>query len=70
MEKLINLLLNYVEPDDDITSETSIKEDLGMSSFDLVCLAEEIFNEFNVKLTAENFRSCNTVGKLAAFIAG
>ncbi len=68
MEKLIDLLLNYVEPDEDITAETSIKEDLGMSSFDLVCLAEEIFGEFGVKLTAENFRSCITVGSLAAFI--
>ncbi len=70
MEKLIELFLNYVEPDEDITAETNIKEDLGMSSFDLVCLAEEIFGEFGVRLNAETFRNCRTVGKLAAFIAG
>lgn len=70
MEKLIELFLNYVEPDENITADTSIKEDLGMSSFDLVCLAEEIFAEFGVKLNAENFRNCRTVGKLAAYIAG
>lgn len=69
MEKIIELLLNYVEPDDEITAETNIKLDLGMSSFDLVCFGDEIFEEFGVRLTAENFRECETVGMLAAFIA-
>ncbi len=68
MKKIIELLLNYVEPDDEITAETSIKEDLGMSSFDLVCFGDEIFEEFGVKLTADNFRECDTVGKLSEFI--
>ena len=68
MEKLIELILNYVESDDEITAETSIKEDLGMSSFDLVCFGDELFEEFGVKLTADNFRECDTVGKLSEFI--
>lgn len=70
MEKIIEMILNYVEPDDEITAETSIKEDLGMSSFDLVCFGDEIFDEFGVRLTADNFRECDTVGKLADFIKG
>lgn len=70
MEKLIELILNYVEPDEEITAETSIKGGLGMSSFDLVCLAEDIHNEFGVKLNAEVFRDCDTIGKIAAYIEG
>ncbi len=70
MEKIIELLLNYVEPDDEITAETNIKYDLGMSSFDLICFGDELFDEFGVKLSAENFRECDTVGKLANFIKG
>ncbi len=70
MERLIEFILNYVEPDDEITAETSIKGGLGMSSFDLVCLAEEIHGEFGVKLNAEVFRDCDTIGKLAAYIEG
>ncbi len=70
MERLIELILNYVEPDEEITAETSIKGGLGMSSFDLVCLAEEIHGEFGVKLNAEAFRDCDTIGKLAAYIEG
>lgn len=70
MEKLIELILNYVEPDEEITAETSLKEGLGLSSFDLVCLSEEIHDEFGVKLTADIFRDCDTIGKLAAYIEG
>lgn len=70
MERLIELILNYVEPDEEITAETSIKGGLGMSSFDLVCLAEDIHNEFGVKLNAEVFRDCDTIGKIAAYIEG
>ncbi len=68
MEKLIELILNYVEPDDEITAETDIKSGLGMSSFDLVCLSEEIFDVFGIKLNAEVFRNCDTIGKLADYI--
>lgn len=69
MEKLIELILNYVEPDDEITADTDIKSGLGMSSFDLVCLSEEIFDEFGVKLNAEVFRDCDTIGKIADYLA-
>ncbi|MBQ2775320.1 MAG: acyl carrier protein [Clostridia bacterium] len=68
MEKIINILLEYVEPDEPITAETSIKYDLGMSSFDLVCFGDDIFDEFGVRLTPSNFKDCDTVGRLAAFV--
>ncbi len=68
MEKLIELILNYVEPDEEITAHTSIKKGLGMSSFDLVCLSEEIYDEFGVKLNAEVFRDRDTVGSLANYL--
>lgn len=68
MEKIIELLLNYVEPDDDITADTNIKSDLGMSSFDLACLSNDIFEEFGIILTADDFRNFITVGKLAKYI--
>ena len=68
MEKLIELILNYVEPDEEITADTDIKSGLGLSSFDLVCLSEEILDEFGVKLNAEVFRDCDTIGKIAAYL--
>ena len=68
MDKIIDLLLNYVEPDDEITADTKIKSDLGMSSFDLACLANDIRDEMGVSLSAEDFRKHRTVGELAQYI--
>ena len=68
MERLIEMILDYVEPDEEITAETSVRSGLGMSSFDLVCLAEDIQNEFGVKLDADVFRTCDTIGKIADYL--
>ena len=70
MEKIIEILLNYVEPDNEITEDTLIKGELGLSSFDLVCIANDIYEEFKVELSAEDFRQCETVGKLANYVKG
>ncbi len=67
-DKLVNIILNYVDPDEAITPETNIKSGLGMSSFDLVCLSDEIHEEFGVALTADDFRECDTLGKLIAHL--
>lgn len=68
VEKIVDMLLNYVEPDDEITAETNIKTQLGMTSFDLICFGDDLYNEFKVRLTPDNFRNCLTVGDLANFI--
>ncbi|MBR2868102.1 MAG: acyl carrier protein [Clostridia bacterium] len=65
-DKLVEIILNYVEPEEDITPETGIKRGLNLSSFDLVCLSDEIHQEFGVVLGADDFRECETVGKLVA----
>lgn len=67
-DKVVDIILNYVDPDDAITPETNIKSGLCMSSFDLVCLSDEIHDEFGVVLTADDFRECDTMGKLVAHI--
>lgn len=67
-EKLVDMFLNYVEPDDEITPDTRIKSGLRMSSFDLICFADDVNATFGVQLTAEDFRNNRTVGALADFI--
>ena len=69
-EKIVDIILNYVEPDEAVTPETSIKRGLCLSSFDLVCLSDEIYTEFGVVLNAEDFRECDTVGKLVTYVEG
>ena len=66
-EKLVELLENYVEADE-ITGEDNFKLDLGMSSFDTICLVSDIKNEFGVELKAVDFVNNKTVGEMAKYI--
>ena len=38
MEKIIEKILEYVEVDGEITAESSLKLDCGLTSFDTTCL--------------------------------
>ncbi len=68
MEKLIELVENYVEADD-ISASSSFKGDLGMSSFDTMCLITDIEVEIGVKLKPTDFVAHKTVGEMADYIA-
>lgn len=68
MEMLVALIKNYVE-EDEITAESSFKADLGMSSFDIMCLITDIEVEFSVKLRPTDFIAYKTVGEMADYIA-
>ena len=67
IEKLIEIIENYVETDE-IKSEDSFKLDLGMSSFDTMCMVAEIESTMGVKLTAADFVKYKTVGEMAKYI--
>ena len=68
IEKLVEIIENYVEADE-IKSEDSFKLDLGMSSFDTMCMVAEIESTMGVKLTAADFVKYKTVGEMAKYIA-
>ena len=64
MEKLLKILANYTETED-IVGEMNIKTDLGLSSFDIVCIIEDIEDVFDKKLSPKDFATYKTVGELA-----
>lgn len=54
---------------DEIKSEDNFKLDLGMSSFDIVCVMSDVKSEFGVALAAADFVKNKTVGEMAKRIA-
>ena len=66
-EKLISIIENYVEVDE-IKAEDNFKLDLGMSSFDTMCMVAEIESTLGIKLTAADFIKNKTVGEMANYI--
>ncbi|MGN1195567.1 MAG: acyl carrier protein, partial [Acutalibacteraceae bacterium] len=67
MQELVAIIENYVEADE-ITAGTSFKNDLGLSSFDTVCMIDEIKTELGVSLTPADFVKYKTVGEMAEYI--
>lgn len=67
LEELKTLLKkNY--PIDDISMETNIKTDLGLTSFDFINLIALIEDTFHIEIEEEKYHSINTVGDLIEYI--
>ena len=64
MEKLIEILLNYVDPDEPITADSNLRNDCGLSSFDSVCVMDEVNTVFDIKMGFADFKTCSTVNDL------
>ena len=67
-EKFIEILENYVEADE-IKSEDNFKSDLGLSSFDTMCLITDIEVALSVKLKPTDFVAHKTVGEMVDYIS-
>lgn len=68
MEELIKVLQNYTE-EDVIERSTSFKTDLALSSFDTVCMIDEIEEAMGVRIDIKDFVTYKTVGEMADYIA-
>ncbi len=65
METIIEKILEFVEPDGEITADSSLKNDLGLTSFDAVCLVDELCAAYGKNVDEINVRELRTVQDLA-----
>ena len=65
MDRIIETILEFVEPDGEITPESTLRGDCGLSSFDSVCLLDALCNEFGKNVDEISVRECQTVQDLA-----
>ena len=65
MEKIIETILQFVEPDGEITANSTLRGDCGLSSFDTVCLVDALCREYGKNVDDINVRQCETVQDLA-----
>lgn len=69
IEKIEEIIQNYKGTNDiTITGKTNIREDLGMSSFDLIQLACAVEDEFEIEIPDRAIKDFKTVGDVIAFI--
>ncbi len=69
LEKLKSILSEQFDVEEDtITSETSIADDLGADSLDVVDLLMSIEDEFEIEIPDEEIDNIKTVGELVKYI--
>ena len=68
-EKIKAIMMDQLNIDEnDITEDTSFKDDLGLDSLDLFELAMAIEEEFGVEIPQEDLEGIVTVGDAVEFI--
>ncbi|MBQ3087268.1 MAG: acyl carrier protein [Clostridia bacterium] len=69
IERLIAVVGEYVSVDrKDITEETSLRQELGLNSLDLVNLAVSVEHEFGVEISDRKLTMIKTVGDMIRHI--
>lgn len=69
LEKLTDIIQEYkADKSIIVTVDTVIKEDLGMSSFDLIQLACAVEDEFDIEIPDRAIKDFKTIADVIAFI--
>jgi len=70
LEKIKELLPDYCEGLDNITEETTLAGDLGISSMDYFMFVNSIEDEFGIKITDNEIHNILTIGDVIKCIEG
>ena len=69
LEQLAEIICNYIDIDpDEVKSGVSLRSDLGMSSLDMINMAVEIEDAFNISLPNSEIINISTVDELIKYI--
>lgn len=68
LEKIKEIIVNYVEVNpEEITAESRFIDDLGLNSYDFMCMLGDIEEEFNITVDEAEIVNLRTVGEAIAY---
>ena len=68
-EKLVNIIVNYVEVNkEDIKPESRFMEDLGFTSFDFMSMLGEIEDELDIEIVEEEVANIRIVQEAVTYL--
>lgn len=68
LEKLSLIISEYTGKTIEVTKETNLTSDLGVSSFDLVQLVCKVEDEFDIEISDRAIKNFKTVGDVIRYI--
>ncbi len=67
-EKIKEMISNYVEVNpDEISTNSRFIEDIGLNSYDFMCMLGEIEEEFNISVDESEIINLHTVGEAISY---
>lgn len=69
LDKMREIICNYVDvAPGDITEDSSLTDDLGLSSYDIMCVLGDLETEFGVTVNEAEIVDIRTVGEAIEYI--
>lgn len=69
LEKIKEIIVNYVEVNpDEITAESRFIEDIGLNSYDFMCMLGDLETELDISVDEAEIVKLQTVGDAIAYI--
>ena len=69
LQEIIDIICEFVETDpEEITEASSLRNDIGASSFDLMNIAVEIEQRWNLRVPDEQLPLIKTVGDIVKLV--
>lgn len=68
IEKVIDIIVEASETEEDVTVDTLIIDDIGLSSMESILILGDIENEFGIDIPITGLRKVRTVGDLCQHV--
>ena len=68
LQRVIDLFATMADTDDEITEESELIDDLGISSMDVLFLISSLEEEFKIKVSEKEIRKMSTIGDVTEVI--
>lgn len=68
LERTVSILKEYCEIDGEITRDSALTDDLGLSSLDVINIVAEFEDEFDIEIPDRIIPTLRTVGDIADYL--
>lgn len=68
LQRVIDLFATMADTEDEITEESELIDDLGISSMDVLFLISSLEEEFKIKVSEKEIRKMSTIGDVTEVI--
>lgn len=69
LQRVIDLISTMADTEEEITEESELINDLGISSMDILFIISSLEDEFKIKVSERVVRRMHTIADVAQFVA-